>query len=436
MSLQAWKNEFANKNIVIWGYGREGQATYRLIRRLLPEQVLTIVESKPGPSLKKAEDETVHTICACEADVNLNHFDLILKSPGIIIPTSIDASKITGEAELFIKHYRDHIVGITGTKGKSTTTSLVAALLKEKYQVCLVGNIGIPCFEAIDEMEDGAYAALELSCHQLEICRYSPKYAVFLNLYEEHLDHYGTMEKYGLAKSHIFTNQMQGDTVIMHEEMKDFIKLSLNTPYLIGKDITAHGTTLCIPGHELDASSAKLIGEHNYRNLAVAYFIANKLGVSDESVKKAIASFRPLAHRLEDLGEYQGVRFINDSISTIGQSCIQALESIENVDTVLVGGMDRGIEYDEVEDYLHARKDVQVIFMYATGKRIFSEMEQKCLLRPGLHQVENLEEAVKLAKKLTRPHHACVLSPAASSYDHFKNFEHRGDVFRKLAFEE
>ena len=432
MSLQAWKNEFANKNIVIWGYGREGQASYRLIRRLLPEQVLTIMESKPGPSLKKAEDETVHTICACEADVNLNHFDLILKSPGIVIPDSIDASKITGEAELFIKHYRDHIVGITGTKGKSTTTSLVATLLKEKYQVCLVGNIGIPCFEAID----GAYAALELSCHQLEICRYSPKYAVFLNLYEEHLDHYGTMEKYGLAKSHIFTNQMQGDTVIMHEEMKDFIKLSLNTPYLIGKDITAHGTTLCIPGHELDASSAKLIGEHNYRNLAVAYFIANKLGVSDESVKKAIASFRPLAHRLEDLGEYQGVRFINDSISTIGQSCIQALESIENVDTVLVGGMDRGIEYDEVEDYLHARKDVQVIFMYATGKRIFSEMEQKGLLRPGLHQVEDLEEAVKLAKKLTRPHHACVLSPAASSYDHFKNFEHRGDVFRKLAFEE
>ena len=436
MSLQAWRDEFANKNVVIWGYGREGQATYRFIRRLLPEQNLTIVESKAGPSLEKAKADTIHTSCLCEADVNLNSFDLILKSPGIVIPDCIDVSKITGEAELFIKHYRDHIVGITGTKGKSTTTSLVAELLKEKYQVCLVGNIGIPCFEAIDEMEARAYAALELSCHQLEICRYSPKYAVFLNLYEEHLDHYGTMEKYGLAKSHIFTNQIQGDTVIMHEEMKDFIKLSLNTPYLIGKDITAHGTTLCIPGHQLDASSAKLIGEHNYRNLAVAYFIANKLGVSDESVKKAIASFRPLAHRLEELGEYKGIRFINDSISTIGQSCIQALESIENVDTVLVGGMDRGIEYDEVEDYLHARKDVHVIFMYATGQRIYSEMEQKGLLRPGLYQVENLEEAVALARKLTRPHHACVLSPAASSYDHFKNFEHRGDVFRKLAFEE
>ena len=427
MSLQAWRDEFANKNVVIWGYGREGQATYRFIRRLLPEQNLTIVESKAGPSLEKAKADTIHTSCLCEADVDLNSFDLILKSPGIVIPDFIDTHKITGEAELFIKHYRDHVVGITGTKGKSTTTSLVAALLKEKYQVCLVGNIGIPCFEAIDEMEAGAYAALELSCHQLEICRYSPQYAIFLNLYEEHLDHYGTMEKYGIAKSHIFTNQMQGDTVIMHEEMSNFIKLSLNTPYLIGRDITAHGTTLCIPGHQLDASSAKLIGEHNYRNLAVAYFIANKLGVSDESV---------IAHRLEDLGEYKEIRFINDSISTIGQSCIQALESIENVDTVLVGGMDRGIEYDEVEDYLHARKDVQVIFMYATGKRIYSEMEQKGLLRPGLYQVENLEEAVSLAKKLTRPHHACVLSPAASSYDHFKNFEHRGDVFRKLAFEE
>ena len=286
MSLQAWRDEFANKNVVIWGYGREGQATYRFIRRLLPEQNLTIVESKAGPSLEKAKADTIHTSCLCEADVDLNSFDLILKSPGIVIPDFIDTHKITGEAELFIKHYRDHIVGITGTKGKSTTTSLVAALLKEKYQVCLVGNIGIPCFEAIDEMEAGAYAALELSCHQLEICRYSPQYAIFLNLYEEHLDHYGTMEKYGIAKSHIFTNQMQGDTVIMHEEMSNFIKLSLNTPYLIGRDITAYGTTLCIPGHQLDASSAKLIGEHNYRNLAVAYFIANKLGVSDESVRR------------------------------------------------------------------------------------------------------------------------------------------------------
>ncbi len=119
----------------------------------------------------------------------------------------------------------------------------------------------------------------------------------------------------------------------------------------------------------------------------------------------------PLAHRLEDLGEYKEIRFINDSISTIGQSCIQALESIENVDTVLVGGMDRRIEYDEVEDYLHVRKDVQVIFMYATGKRIYSEMEQKGLLRPELHQVEESEEAVRLAKKLTRPHQCmCLIS--------------------------
>ncbi|MCI5723780.1 MAG: UDP-N-acetylmuramoyl-L-alanine--D-glutamate ligase [Erysipelotrichaceae bacterium] len=436
MSLQAWIDEFSNRKIMIWGYGKEGKATYQFIRRILPQQVLTIVESQPGKSLDQAKLDTVYTECLCQDDVDFNKFDMILKSPGIVIPEGLDTSKITGEAELFIKHYRDHIVGVTGTKGKSTTTSLIAAILKEKYHVCLVGNIGIPCFEAILEMEEGAYAALELSCHQLEICRYSPKYAVFLNLYEEHLDHYKTMEKYGLAKSHIFTNQLHGDVLIIHQDLTNFIQQSINTPYLIGKDITAVGKTLHIPSHTLDASNAKLIGEHNYCNLAVANMIGNLLGVSDEQVHQAIANFRPLAHRLEDLGEYKGIRYINDSISTIGQSCIQALESIDNVDTVLVGGMDRGIEYDEIEEYLSKRKDVQVIFMYATGKRIYHEMENKGLLRDGLHVVEDLQQAVTLAKSLTAKHHACVLSPAASSYDHFKNFEHRGDVFRKLAFEE
>ena len=142
--------------------------------------------------------------------------------------------------------------------------SLVFIDLRDRSGICLLYT----------SMEDGAYAALELSCHQLEICRYSPKYAVFLNLYEEHLDHYGTMEKYGLAKSHIFTNQMQGDTVIMHEEMKDFIKLSLNTPYLIGKDITAHGTTLCIPGHTLEDVYKR---QHQHLTLTRAFQLRHQI---------------------------------------------------------------------------------------------------------------------------------------------------------------
>jgi UDP-N-acetylmuramoylalanine--D-glutamate ligase len=179
-----------------------------------------------------------------------------------------------------------------------------------------------------------------------------------------------------------------------------------------------------------------LIGDHNYQNLAVAYYAAEQYGISDEQVLDACRHFVPLHHRLEDLGENNGIRYVNDSISTIGQACIQALRSIQNVDTVLIGGMDRGISYAELENYLYERKDVQVIFMYATGHRIFAEMKEKTLMRDGLYQTEDLNEAVSLAKQLTRKGHTCLLSPAASSYDHFKNFEERGKIFEKLAFGE
>lgn len=180
----------------------------------------------------------------------------------------------------------------------------------------------------------------------------------------------------------------------------------------------------------------RLIGQHNFLNLAVAYYIARMYGVTDEQVVSAMKNFRPLAHRLENLGEHNGICFVNDSICTIGQACIQALSALKNVDVVLIGGMDRGIHYKELEAYLSQRKDVQVIFMYATGHRILQEMKDANFVREGLYEVENLEQAVAFAKTLVRPHHICLLSPAASSYDHFKNFEERGDVFKKLAFEQ
>ena len=193
--------------------------------------------------------------------------------------------------------------------------------------------------------------------------------------------------------------------------------------------------TLITPEHTLTIRESRLIGSHNFDNLAVAYFISTLYGVTNTQVKEAVKKFRPLSHRLEYLGEKDGIRYVNDSISTIGETCIKAIEALDHVDTVLVGGMDRGISYDEFEEYLHGREDLNIIFMYASGKRILHEMQEKHLLRDGLYEVENLEEAVAMAKKITKPGHICLLSPAASSYDHFKNFEERGEVFARLAFD-
>ena len=176
-----------------------------------------------------------------------------------------------------------------------------------------------------------------------------------------------------------------------------------------------------------------MIGQHNYQNLAVAWYIADVFGINEQQVLDACNKFHPLHHRLENIGTKDGIRYINDSISTIGQACIQALQSIDDADVVLVGGMDRGIEYNELEAYFNEKKDIKVIFMYATGKRIHHEMKEKGFDREGLFEVENLEEAVSLAKQICRQGHSVVLSPAASSYDHFKNFEERGRIFEELA---
>lgn len=430
MSLELWKQEFENKNILIWGYGMEGKSTYTFLRRLFPEMKITIADG--GNGLAKAEAETTNTVCVSDKGLDFSAFDLIMKAPGIVVPEGFDMDKITGEAPLFLKHYGDRTIGITGTKGKSTTTSLVYALLKEKYPTVLVGNIGKACFDEIDAMEQGSLAAFEISCHQLEFSKYSPHIGVYLNLYEEHLDHYGSFEKYGNAKFNIVKNQNEKDIAVLWENLTQYISQCSQKTVLIGRDIYAHNQTLVIPGHSLKIKDCALIGDHNYQNLAAAYYVASLYGITDEQVLDACRKFKPLHHRLEDLGVIQGIRYVNDSISTIGQACVQALKSMDHVDTVLVGGMDRGISYTELERYLYERKDVKVIFMYATGKRIYQEMKEKGYAREGLYQVEDLEQAVALAKKETRQGCTCLLSPAASSYDHFKNFEERGTIFQKL----
>lgn len=433
--IREWKPEFEGKNILVWGYGREGKASASLIHALCPDLVFTIADApKAEKLLEQAKYDYPSCIVKADNAVDFSSFDMILKSPGIVLPEGFDTKNITGETQLFLKHYAKQTIGVTGTKGKSTTTTLVYKALSEKYRTHLVGNIGRACFEAVPDMEGNDLVAFEISCHQLEYSPYSPHTAVFLNLYEEHLDHYGSFAKYGAAKANIFRHQKEGDVCIINQELTQYIP-EIHDPLLIGRDIRNEGRTLIIPGKRLEVKDCALIGEHNYLNLAVVYYIAGLYGISDDQFLHMCSTFEPLHHRLEDLGEFHGIRYVNDSISTIGQSCIKALEALQDVDTVLIGGMDRGIEYHELEDYLAQHKELNVIFMYASGKRVAEELRETERYTENTHIVDDLGEAVNLAKKLTRPHHICLLSPAASSYDHFKNFEERGEVFGRMVRE-
>lgn len=389
------------KRVLIWGYGLEGKSTETFIKQHCSVEALDVFQGKQDG--------------ICE-----DGYDVIVKSPGIV--EDWWNGKYTSATELFLGQFGAQTIGITGTKGKSTTSSLLYHVLSrcQERPVILVGNIGIPCLDAYDEIDDDTIVVFELSCHQLDHLKVSPHVAVFLNLYEEHLDHYGTLERYFEAKANIAAHQNAGDFFLVGEQVPP-IETAARVRVL---------TQQAEDGWE--PFQMKLEGAHNQFNARVVYEIATTFyGCSDAAVRAALAEFSGLPHRLQHVGTVDGVDYYDDSISTIPEATIAAMRSIPNARTVLVGGMDRGIDYDKLVEFVRANQGYRYIFMYATGKRIFDEVaDLSCC-----SYVEDLPAAVALAKEITPAGGACLLSPAAASYGYFKNFEERGDVFRALVLD-
>ena len=389
----------------------------------------------------------------------MDDYDLVMKSPGIVLEKPVGAYKteILSQMQLIFEVYRDRIIGITGTKGKSTTTTLLYHILEAaRVPAVLAGNIGIPVFDIVHKIEDDSLLILELSCHQLEYMTVSPKRGVLLNIYEEHLDHYGTMEKYVASKEKIYVNQLPGDSLYVHPSVAPERDSCKGTCILVeaekgadkenivnraGADIILSGTKILYGkrNFEIPVEKISLLGAHNYLDIAFVYGICCDLGISDEQFEKGLISYVPLPHRLQYIGTVDGVAYYDDSISTIDETTIQALNTIKNADTVLIGGMDRDISYVNLEEYLASSKVAHIILMEATGKRIYREIMENMPDFEGkerLYVVEHLQEAVALAKEITKKGGSCILSPAAASYGIFKDFEKRGECFKKLVLEE
>lgn len=425
--IEKLKEKYSGKSVVILGFGREGKSTLKVLKEAGITDI-TIADKMDVSGVPEAEG--CKFICGDDYQKNLDDYDVVFKSPGIVLTKPYDSYKchITAQVTEFVHVYRGRMVGITGTKGKSTTVTLLYHILKNAgKKVVLGGNIGIPVFDLAEDMKDKeTIAVVELSCHQLEYIDVSPKNAVLINLYEEHLDHYGTFEKYIEAKKHIYNFQGEGDFLYIKDDLvpgeSEFSggspKITAITPEMVENTVLPEG--------------AKLLGKHNLFNVALVKEIAKNFNVDKDTFDEGLKSYNPLPHRLQLVGEFDGVRYYDDSISTIGETTIQAVKSIENVQTILVGGMDRGIIYDELEDFFATGPVKNIILMYETGKRIYEEMLEKNLATEGIVVVTDLKEAVTVAKKLTKPGEACVMSPAAASYGYFKNFEERGDVFAAL----
>ncbi|MBO5343981.1 MAG: UDP-N-acetylmuramoyl-L-alanine--D-glutamate ligase [Ruminococcus sp.] len=428
------------KSVCILGFGREGKSTYNILKKYCSPSEIAISDLNNIDREANNLPDDVKLICGENYQDCLDDFDMVFKSPGIVLnkqPKELKC-RIISETQVFFEVYREQIIGITGTKGKSTVSSLIYHILKESGKDCrLAGNIGIPVFDIAEDMTEGTLVVCELSCHQLEYMTVSPSCAVFLNLFEEHLDHYGTMENYRKAKKNIYIHQQDGDCLLIESTIAP--RLSNAYVYSISAedskadiyvsngivDNNTNGDTYIIPTEKI-----KLLGIHNHYNIAVAYFITAPF-VNYKEFETALCSFNPLAHRLEFVGKYKGIRWYDDSISTACATAIEAVKSVPDAKTILIGGMDRGIDYTSLVDYF---KDcnVNVICMEASGKRVYDMIQSADYTDLSrIHLVEHLDDAVKLAAEITPEGMSCVMSPAAASYGIFKNFEERGDAFKE-----
>lgn len=428
-----------DKKVLLLGFGREGKSTLALLRRAGDYKMIAIADQNPVQA-----DEDIMLICGPDYQKCLNDFDIIFKSPGIVLEMDVKDIKglLVSQTELFFERYKNQIIGITGTKGKSTTTTLMHQILKSAGRdTVLAGNIGIPAFDIWESVNENTVITFEMSSHQLEYMTVAPKIAIYLNIHEEHLDHYGTMDKYVAAKENIYRNQKCGDVLFVNELIvpkkedcaADMVAVGYGSGANVridGNSITYDGNTYVIPVEDI-----RLLGEHNYYNIAVAYGVMKEFGITDEEFTKGLCAYETLPHRLQYIGMVDGVKYYDDSISTICDTAIQALNSVKDAAVILIGGMDRGIDYKELIEFLSGHPIEHIVLMADTGRRIYEEIQNihKDFVNPSrLHLVGTLEEAVELSKKITPKGKSCVLSPAAASYGIFKNFEERGEVFNRL----
>ena len=433
MDIKASLNDFfKGKSIAIAGFGREGRSTLEMLRSFECGQIAVL--DKNPINKEDAPDCVLH--CGENYLDFLDDYDIIMKSPGIALLDRVNGKvkeKITSQTDLLLRFCNNKIIGVTGTKGKSTTSSLIAHILNYcGKKAILIGNIGIPPLSVIDSLEKDTIIVCEMSCHQLEYVKASPNTAVLLNIYEEHLDHYVDFNAYKAAKENIYKYQKEGDLLIYGKPLKNGGIASLPSRkidvsqeekadiYIEGKDIVIFGEKI-----SYQRLSPKLEGRHNLYNIGIAIAAALEHGCDLDKAVESVSGFNGLEHRMETVRTVNGVKYVNDSISTIPLAAVNAVKTF-NADTVIIGGMDRGINYDLLVDFLNTGETANIICLPDSGYRVADMLKTDS----NVFRVKDMEEAVLKASEVTKV--CCVLSPAAASYGFYKNFEERGRHFKEL----
>lgn len=432
-------NEFQGKKILILGLGKEGQDTLVFLLKYAPAGILeaadrVLFDNLPDTVKKIINKYKISGHFGKNYLKNLQNYDIIVKSPGIPIhlpevEAAYKAGKITSQTNIFFNHCRGTIIGITGTKGKSTTSSLIYTVLKKAAKnVQLLGNIGQPVLSHLKNDNTEKFYVYELSAHQLYELNKSPHIAILTNLYQEHLDYYSDYNEYIQAKTNITIHQSKNDFFIYNSNLKECQNIAKITQ---AKKIAYN---------EFNWNFKKklhLIGKFNLENAKIAAIVGKILKIDDKIINNALAGFKPLPHRLEFVGEYRGIKFYNDSLSTIQESAVAAIEGLgDNLQTLIAGGFERHQPFDKLARKILDSNIKTLILFLPTGKRIWQTVKNADLkksknLKINHYFVKTMAEAVDLAFTKTQKGKICLLSAASASFGGFRDYADRGDSFKK-----
>ncbi len=374
--------------------------------------------------------------------------DLIIPSPGVPADAPLlQAARTKGvtiwsEVELADRFLRGRLIGITGSNGKTTTTSLVEHILKNAgFSTILAGNIGTPLIARVEQTSDDTITVVELSSFQLELIEtFRPNMSVFLNLTPDHLDRHHTLEAYGRAKARIFENQTEADSAILNADDPATTPLAPAKPHVywfsrkqrVAQGAFVRGNEIVFrhDGQEeavLNLKEIPLPGAHNVENVLAAVAAARLAGAEPAAIVKGVRSFAGVEHRLEFVAEIGGVRYYNDSKATNVGAALKALDAFPGRVLIVLGGKDKGSDYTALQEPLR-EKAILALLIGAAAEKI----EKQIAGSVAIERTGTIERAVEIAWHAARPGDVVLLAPACASFDQFQNFEHRGRVFKEL----
>ncbi|MBD3208287.1 MAG: UDP-N-acetylmuramoyl-L-alanine--D-glutamate ligase [Candidatus Nealsonbacteria bacterium] len=438
--------DLKNREIVILGFGREGRDTFGFLRENFPEKELGIADMLDLSSLSKESQKIIEndqkTITHLGEDYleKIKDYEVIVKSPGvppeIIEPYIAKKQRVTSQTEIFFKACPGKIIGVTGTKGKSTTVALINKVLKDnEFDSHLVGNIGKPALSFLEHATPEDIYIYELSSHQLAGLEDSPHIAVLLNIFPEHLDYYKDFSDYVSAKANITYHQTEKDYLIYDAQNETVKKIAQKSK----------AQKITLSSVKLKETNFPLKGKFNLKNIKAAIAVTKIFDIPRKKIIKSIQDFKPLPYRLEYLGTYKGIKFYNDALSTIPEATMAALDALgEDVETILLGGYDRGISFKKLVKKLLKSKIKTLIFFQTTGDIIWRELikqqessspTESIAEKYNAFMVQNMKDAVKLSFKYTHKGKICLLSTASPSFGIFRDYREKGDLFKKYVEE-